>query len=397
MLIGDDKAVLNWKACMGVCDKSRMRSLGATRLVIIGSLLGTVLGIQMLAPLASAQTLRRSRGNLQIYFVDVEGGQATLFVMPHGQSLLIDTGFAGHRGRDADRIVAAARMAGLRRLDYVLITHYHGDHVGGVPELSERIPIGTFFDHGPNREVEPEKSRQSTKAGYDAYQKLLATMKYKHTILHAGDRLPIKDIDAMVVSGDGSVIEHPLPGAGATNPSCGATDQPPVGLEGPDLTENGRSLAIVIQFGHVRILDAGDLTWDRERMLMCPANMLGHVNLFIVGNHGMMPSTSPALVNGIAPQVAIMDNGSTKGGTVRVLDLIRDAPSRPVLWQLHYAKQAGTHNTATPLIANLVAPSGQGTTQTDDNGFMLKVTVNRNGRFTVMNNRTGEAKEYIAR
>jgi len=147
----------------------------------------------------------------------------------------------------------------------------------------------------------------------------------------------------------------------------------------------------------VRILDAGDLTWDRERMLMCPANMLGHVNLFIVGNHGMMPSTSPALVNGIAPQVAIMDNGSTKGGTVRVLDLIRDAPSRPVLWQLHYAKQAGTHNTATPLIANLVAPSGQGTTQTDDNGFMLKVTVNRNGRFTVMNNRTGEAKEYIAR
>ena len=112
---------------------------------------------------------------LEIYFVDVEGGQATLFVTPEGESLLIDTGWSGFEGRDADRIVAAAKKAGLSKIDFVLITHYHRDHVGGAPQLAAKIPIGAFIDHGPNR----ESNDADTEAGWQAYQKLLADKKIK--------------------------------------------------------------------------------------------------------------------------------------------------------------------------------------------------------------------------
>jgi hypothetical protein len=287
--------------------------------------------------------------------------------------------------------------AGIARIDYVLITHYHGDHVGGVPQLVATMPVGTFLDHGPNREQPPVVGWQSTKSVYEAYQSELATGKYKHIVLHVGEKLPLKDLDATVVTADGSAIGKPLPGAGATNPTCGDADKDPEGFEDPDMSENGRALAVVFQFGGVRILDPGDLTWDRERMLMCPVNKLGHIDLFIVGNHGMTGATSPALVYGIAPQVVIMDNGATKGGTIPALDLIRNAPNKPVLWQLHYAQLAGAeHNTEAPLIANLEAPKGSGPTQVNDKGYMLEVTVDRHGHFTVFNERTHETREYQA-
>ena len=216
--------------------------------------------------------------------------------------------------------------------------------------------------------------------------------------LHAGEKLPIKDLDATVVSAAGTTISQPLPGAGAKNPTCGDADKDPAGFEDPDMTENGHALATVIKFGPVRILDPGDLTWDRERMLMCPVNKIGHINLYIVGNHGMAGATSPALVYGIAPQVVIMDNGATKGGEVPALDLIRNAPGKPVLWQLHYAQRSGDeHNTEAPLIANLDAPVGIGNTQANDKGYMLQVTVNRDGHFSVLNERTGNSQEYMAK
>src|SRR5207249_397643 len=153
---------------------------------------------------------------LQIYFVDVEGGQATLFVTPAGQSLLIDTGWPGFDGRDADRIVAAAKNAGITKIDYVLITHFHTDHVGGVPQLAARIPIGTFIDHGENR----ESTDGPTVQGWEAYQKLLASGEYKRITAKPGEVLPIKDIRAEVVSADGLVISTPLPGAGQENQYC---------------------------------------------------------------------------------------------------------------------------------------------------------------------------------
>lgn len=101
------------------------------------------------------------------------GGQATLFVTPDGESLLIDTGWPDNEGRDADRIVAIAKRAGLSRINYVLITHYHADHVGGLPQLVARIPVDTVIDHGENRET----SNASTEQGWKAYQELLNTHK----------------------------------------------------------------------------------------------------------------------------------------------------------------------------------------------------------------------------
>ena len=157
---------------------------------------------------------------------------------------MVDTGWADHQDRDAERIVAAAKQAGVTRLDDVLITHYHGDHVGGAPQLAAAIPIGTFLDHGPDREEAPVSGWQFTKSNYDAYLKLLATGKYKHVVLHAGEKLPVKGLDGMVVSADGKVIGHPLPGAGGANATCGVADQDPPGFQDPDMTENGRAVAI---------------------------------------------------------------------------------------------------------------------------------------------------------
>jgi beta-lactamase superfamily II metal-dependent hydrolase len=376
----------------GINPTARRKRLCGCLSLLLAMLLGFASG-----SISAAQSTSEGHGKLQIFFVDVEGGQSTLFVTPDGHSLLIDTGWANFNNRDASRIAAAAKQAGVTRLDYVLITHYHGDHVGGVMQLAAQMPIGTFFDHGPNREVAPVRGSQSTQTNYETYQKLLDTGKFKHVVLHAGEKLPVKGLDATVVAADGTVISDPLPGASATNLTCGDADKDPEGFEDPDMSENGRAVAIVIKFGRVRILDQGDLTWDRERMLMCPVNKLGHINLYVVGNHGMAGATSPALVYGIAPQVAIMDNGSTKGATIPALDLIRNAPNKPVLWQLHYAVQAGDeHNTEAPLIANLEAPVGRGPTQVPDKGYMLKVTVNRDGHFTIFNERTEKDEQYMA-
>ena len=316
---------------------------------------------------------------LQIYFVDVEGGQATLFVTPSGHSLLVDTGFAGHEGRDADRIVAAAKAAGVERIDYVLITHYHPDHVGGVPQLAAKIPIGTFIDHGPHREA-----GDPPVGGYNEYVAFLKDSHYGHIVAKPGDVLPIPEIKVEVISGNGDVLTKPLAGAGAKNVFCDTSEVRPA-----DETENARSLGIVVTFGKLRVLDPGDLTWDKERELMCPVNKLGRVDLFVVSHHGSPESNSPALVDAISARVAIMDNGATKGGSTPVLDTVAKAPGLEDLWQLHYSEEGGAaHNVADRKIANLQGP---------DAGHYLKVTALESGRFEVYNSRNGATKAYPAK
>ncbi len=317
--------------------------------------------------------------DLRIYFVDVEGGQATLFVTPAGQSLLIDTGWPDHDGRDANRIVAAAKKAGISKIDYVLITHFHTDHVGGAPQLAARIPVGTFIDHGENRET----TDAVTVKGWQAYQALLATGKYQRISPKPGDLLPVKGMRATIISSDGALIDKPLPGAGQENPNCKNAEQYPA-----DKTENMRSLGTLINFGKLRILDLGDLTHDKEMELMCPANKIGKIDIYIVSHHGWAQSSSPPFVHGIAPRVAIMDNGATKGGSPSVWDTIEKSPGLEDLWQLHFSEEGGAaHNVASEFIAN---PDGP------DAGYDLELTAHPDGSFDVFNSRTQKTKHYSA-
>ncbi|MFZ0617430.1 MAG: MBL fold metallo-hydrolase [Candidatus Acidiferrales bacterium] len=340
---------------------------------------GAVLAVCIAAAVCSAAPTQ-AKESLQVYFVDVEGGQSTLFVTPDGHSLLIDTGWAGNQGRDADRIVAVAKKAGLSKIDYVLITHFHEDHVGGVPQLAARIPVGTFIDHGENREL----GDAPTVAGWKAYQELLATKKYKRIIPKPGDVLPIPGLHVMVISSDGALIDTPLPGAGQENPSCKDSEK-----RAGDQTENPRSLGTLITFGKLRLLDLGDLTWDKEMQLMCPLNKLGKLDVYIVSHHGWYQSSSPALVWGISPRVAIMDNGEKKGGTPSTWDIITKTPHLEDLWQLHYSDEGGAaHNEPARFIAN---PDGA------DDGHYLELIGQTDGSFEVFNSRTQETKQYPAR
>lgn len=322
----------------------------------------------------------RKDTSLHIYFIDVEGGQATLFVTPAGQSLLIDTGWPGNDGRDADRIASTARKAGISKIDYVLITHFHDDHVGGVPQLVARIPVGTFIDHGDNRET----TGAVTVKDWQAYQAVLATGKYKRISAKPGDVLPIKGMQATIVSSDAALIEKPLPGAGQENPYCKDAEQFPA-----DTTENLRSLGALINFGKLRILDLGDLTHDKEMQLVCPVNKIGKIDIYIVSHHGVAQSNSLPLVYGLAPRVAIMDNGAKKGGTPSVLDIIRKSPGLEDLWQLHFSEEGGAaHNVAAEFIAN---PDGP------DAANDLELTAHPDGSFEVFNSRTQKSKNYPAR
>ncbi len=314
---------------------------------------------------------------LEIYVVDVEGGQATLFVTPAGQSLLIDTGWGYHAYRDADRIADAAKRAHIKKIDYVLITHYHADHVGGVPQLVKKIPVGTFIDHGPNRET--------TNSGnhlYSEYQAAIAGLN--HMIAKPGEHIPIKGMDVEFVSADGNLIQQPLAGAGQPNPACEGVQQ-----KATDPTENARSVGSVITFGSLRIVDLGDLTWQKELGLMCPNNKLGHADILIVSHHGMDLSNSPALVHGLKPRVAIFDNGSKKGASPTAWDIVKSSPALEDIWQLHFADAGGAaHNTTDPFIANL---------NEADTGYWLKVTAREDGSFDVYNPRNKFDKQYPAR
>lgn len=312
---------------------------------------------------------------LQIYSIDVEGGQSTLIVSPSDESLLIDTGWPGFNGRDAGRIVAAAKDAGLKQIDYVLITHFHRDHVGGVPQLVQRFNVGTFVDHGENRE-----DSGVTREDYGAYLKAIAG--HKRIIAKPGDRIPIKGIDVLVLTADGQHIEKPLSGAGQPNPACASEPKPPT-----DTTENARSLGTLITYGKFRMLDLGDLTKDKELEIMCPNNMIGTVDLLIVSHHGLNQSSTNALVSGVHPQAAIMNNGARKGGSPEVWQTVHNIVGADRLWQLHYAVDGGAaHNVPEKFIAN---PD-----EKNDAGHDIRVHAYRDGKFEILNTRNDAHMTY---
>jgi beta-lactamase superfamily II metal-dependent hydrolase len=328
-----------------------------------------MLALAVLSPRTEAQGGKP----LDIHIIDVEGGQATLFVLPSGESLLVDTGFPGVNGRDADRIAAAAKRAGLSRIDTLVVTHYHSDHVGGVPALASRLPIGTFVDHGPT--VETGDGPASL---YSAY--VDARAKGRHVLARPGDVLRVGDLQITVVSAAGDLITKPLAGAGEANPLC--ADYAP---KDPDPTENARSVGMLLTYGRFRMLDLGDLTWNKEHDLACPNNLIGKVDVYLTTHHGLNQSGLPALVHAVHPRVAIMNNGARKGGSVDALRSLRAAPGLEDLWQLHYSLDGGAAlNAPEPLLANV----------DETTAHEITIAAQRDGSFVVTNGRNGHTKRY---
>lgn len=314
--------------------------------------------------------------DLKIYFIDVDGGQATLFVSDNGESMVVDAGWPGNDSRDAKKIAAAAKDAGVTKIDYMLTTHYHTDHVGGVEQLAALIPIRNYLDHGESI----EKSPNATKL-YDGY--LALRSKALHKQLSAGDTLPFGGAQLHVVSARKEVLAKPLNAPGAkAKPAICAGVQPVKG----DGSENEMSVGFVMEYGRFRMIDLGDLLWNEEMALVCPENKIGDIDLHLTTHHGFKSSGNPALVNAIRPRVAVMNNGDKKGGDPGHWNTVKSVPTVVDRWQLQKSVLGdGSHNVADEKIVSF-GP------QTEP--AWIKVVARKNGSFTVSNSRNGLTTTY---
>jgi competence protein ComEC len=349
------------------------------RLAICAALVG---GAALAAP-----AMRAARSTLDIYFVDVEGGQSTLLVTPAGESLLVDAGFPGARGgfdaipgdytaaRDANRILAAARDAGVSRIDYLLITHFHADHDGGVPELAKLLPIRTFVDHG---RVLPEAEQTSagTLAAFERYAAVRAGGR--HLEPAAGSRLPLKGVELTFVSAAGRAIARPLAGAGGATAGCAASPPPP-----DEPHENPRSTGFQLRFGSFRMLDVGDLTGAPLYALACPNALVGPADIYLVAHHGGGDVADRATFAAFRPRVAVVNNGARKGGAAATLATLHALPGIDT-WQLHRSENAGAQNAPADRLANL----------DESTAHWIKASARDDGSFTVTNGRTGASQRY---
>lgn len=338
------------------------------------------LALPVTTPMQAQSRASAPRTTLEIYYLDTEGGQATLFVSPSGGSMLVDTGYAG--GRDADRIVEVMKASGLTMLDHVVITHYHGDHVGGAADLAAKVPIRRFYDHGPYT-VELQPNRRAGFVSYKAIRDLARV-----TVPRVGDTVPLPGVEVQFVTASGALLRNALPGvagAGAANPLCGNAT-----LRVPDPTpENQETLGLVVRFGQFRLLNLGDLTWNQEHELVCPSNLLGTFDAFHTTRHGDNNAGAPQLIHAIRPRVAIMNNGERKGGAPEYWRIVRDAPGLEDFWQLHRSMAGGSdHNAPDAYLANV---------NEMDHGHYLHMSVRTDGSFTITNSRTGFKKDYAGR
>jgi len=332
----------------------------------------------MVSALSAAKTL-------DMYVIDVEGGKSMLLVSPSGESMLIDASGA----RDAPRIAEACKAAGLKKIDYMVVSHYDGDHVGGVPALSALIPMVNFVDHGANVQLDSPGYVKNV----DAYLALAA--KGKRIVVKAGDRIPIKGFDVLVVMAAGKAITEPLKGAGQPNPACDTTPRKVWGLDergildNHDTNENSQAITVLITYGKFRMLDPADLTWNKDRELFCPINRVGTVDLYMTANHGMDNGNSPVMVHALSPRVVISDNGAKKGATAATFQTVESSPGLEDYWQAHYVIAGGEKANVKPdYIANI---------EGSPDGKSIKVSAQPDGTFTVTNTRNNFSKTYKPR
>jgi competence protein ComEC len=368
-----------------------------TMLVTVAIALATLFG-----QAALDSVVAQTRPTLDIYVVDVEGGNAVLFSAPTGESLLIDSGNVAPDAavRDAERIMAAAKDAHLSQIDNLITTHWHGDHFGGMAELAKRIPIRHFIDHGSTIQPVPAFDEFLTKI----YPQLYA--KAKHTIAKPGDKILVAGLDVQVVTSAGETIKRALPGAGAPNPYC-ASFKP-----GDKNDEDMMSVGVVITFGKFRTIHLGDLTKNKEFELMCPDNRIGTVDLFLGLHHGQDSSNSEVMIHATRPRVAIMNDGTRKGGQPDVMKVLHSSPGLEDLWQIHFSQLSGQEYTVPGIfIANLLdeplaampvspiaapppGPSAPPPPAHNGPAYWIKVTAQSDGTFTVTNTRNGFSKTY---
>jgi beta-lactamase superfamily II metal-dependent hydrolase len=348
--------------------------------------------------------LGQTRGRtLDIYFIDTEGGQSTLYVGPTGESLLVDTGNAGER--DLGRIVETLQTAGVRQIDHMWITHYHGDHVGSLMALAKQVPMAHFYDHGT-----PHPNDRIVSAAFMASYEELS--RGKRTIVKPGDKVRLAGLDITTVASGNRLIRTNLRGGGESNPGCAdARPQDESNYVDPD---NGESAGFVMAYGRFRTINLGDLTWNGELDLMCPTNRLGRVDVYLTSHHGLEKSGSPALVHALQPRVAVMNNGTRKGGTPDAFRVLHASPGLEDLWQLHWAHNSGLENAPAMFVANVddnatvasvltpaPAPQGGGRGGRGGNAaaahtpaHLIRITVDADGIFTVTNTRNGFRKTY---
>ena len=344
------------------------------------------LAVAALALLASAAAHTQGQNTTNIYFIDTEGGQATLIISPSNgilgtkETLLLDAGNLNPPGRDAERIVAAMKDAGVEWVDTLVVSHYHGDHVGGVAALFDKVPVRRVLDPGP---FIPEQNA-NREAGYLSY---VPIRQHAHVVIpKPGMKIPVAGLDVHVVSSAGDLLSTPLPGVRrANNPQCANAQR-----RAQDPTpNNAESIGVVLEYGRFRYLDLADLTWNQEMELVCPANLLGTVSVYRTSRHGTEWSGAQALVHSVRPRVAVMNNNPTKGGVPSTFQIVRSSPGLEDFWQLHYSDNVGKDvNSAEQLIANF--------TDAGDGGHYIKLSARTDGSFTVMNGRNKFVKEYPA-
>jgi beta-lactamase superfamily II metal-dependent hydrolase len=345
--------------------------------------------ISVLIATACATAPEPLERSLHIYFVDVEGGQATLIIMPTGETLLFDAGYPGkgkadptpgkvRDARDAQRIAAAARDANISRIDFLIISHFHEDHFGGVIELAQLMPIGTIIDHGT--EMQKSRDKPKLRSLIQAYEETRAKSHYVRPTV--GDQLPLKGAEITVVSSAGNILETSDDNVESVGSSC---DRPV--LTPSEKLENPLSLGILLRYGEFRFLDLGDLVGQPLSDLVCPTNRIGTVDVYLVPHHGGADAADPATLTAFQPRVAILNNGATKGGAAQMFDVLRSTIGLEDVWQLHWSEAEGAENFSSDRIANL-------NTQTS---HWIKLSANVNGSFSVLNGRTGEWKSYNAR
>jgi len=344
-----------------------------------------VIVIWLCALVSNGCANQTSHQTLDIYFLDMVGGGSTLIVTPLGESVLIDTGSLEPEHRDADRILRACECADLKQIDYLVTTHFHSDHFGGILEVSKRIPVKCFMDKGAPP-PENERNGKLFKTLESLYQK---ATNGNTMMLRPGDDIPLKKDPAGKVA---SMTLHCVAADKRIEGFDGDVDAPVDGfmIREPDLSDNARSIALVLKYGRFEFFAGGDITWNVEHHLAHPVNRIGKVDLYQVTHHGLDQSNNPVLLKALSPTVCVAMNGPKKGIQPNAFAALRSLPSVEAIYQIHYNTLYGDDgNTDAELIANK---------ENLDKGEPIKVAVDeKKGIFTVSIGVNGPKQTYKIR